>query len=1260
MSPRKPFKTRIKLAPRVAAAALVANFMLIGCAQQAPQRSADSATKELRDQARASSDSDLSARWLLAELLSLGGDSGQAGKARQHLDQIKAQGMRASLARGLDDVLHGRLKTAADQFLTVVQAAHHSEDPEAPLFAWFAAQRAAQLRDASPALWPRWRDFVRAALSKPDRLGWRARDVLLDWWVAEEWKQASKDLPERARERYGCLKELRIAGPFGENVAADTYRSFPAEAPGPWPARWQGEDASTPKVLRTKRNGCSVSVDESATNGIFYVETFLEVAAPRDVIVVAPGAFTVRVNDTLVLSRDIRVWGDGLHAGVALRLSPGRHRLVAKTSNKEASLRVLNLDGTAAGINSSSDAARPYASEPPTVLPDPNVLARFVRNADVVPPTDDVVRFCAAFLAQVDHHADVASVLHEPLIRDTDKATGAALHIASQYVETDPIFDASQTSDLMRELNQRAVKKDPALWAAELDLISRTANNKGLADAVRDLDGLQRRFPQVPGIAIALANVYGQLGWRAEYANTAKSLELQFPESLEGLQSALEVYQEQGDRVSVDRITAQIRALDPDSEILVTRALEREDYDTALEQLRSLAKRRPERKALLQRIDDLSIRAGKKTESAERLKALIDEDPTNTALHLSAADWALAHGDGAALHKQLASAVAQGADQGPIVDAIDLIEGMTELQPYRLDARKVIAEYESQGRHLAGTAARVLDYAVVWVRADGSSRMLEHEIVRIQSAEAISRFAEQKLDGLILNMRVIKSDGRTLEPEPVAGKPSMTFPHLEVGDYLETEQIQFQRGDWTGRQYDGPRWFFREENVAYAHSELVVISPVHQELQIETQGDLPAPVISQDGQFVVRRWRVDHSPAAPDEPFSAPATEFLPSVNVGWGASLKRNLRALNARISPTIPVDPRITKIAHHIVEDVPSRSKLGQARALYRWIQANVADGEENDGRRVIVGKSGNRWQAMVMLCRALGIDAHFVVAKNRLASPTRGPLSEARAFGSAVLRVETESGPVWLTLDDKYGPFGYMPAELRGMPGYQLGLAEPRAVTLPDDGQQDSISHDVEAKLAADGSAELKLVQTFRGKPAVQLRKGLSELPENRLHDVLETQLLGRNFHGARLKKFKILRQNDADTPLAIEMTASVPMLAQARGNHLTLSPPYTLNLSQVLTVPVRQTPLLIMETTHQVLHMRVVPPQGASVPAPASLELAQAGFQVRVADRLDKGTLVLEREVLIPAGRVQPEAYADFVDFARQSDAAQARDIVINLK
>ena len=49
---------------------------------------------------------------------------------------------------------------------------------------------------------------------------------------------------------------------------------------------------------------------------------------------------------------------------------------------------------------------------------------------------------------------------------------------------------------------------------------------------------------------------------------------------------------------------------------------------------------------------------------------------------------------------------------------------------------KIIAEFEAKQQEPPGTAARILDYSAIWIHADGSARMLEHEIIRIQSRKA--------------------------------------------------------------------------------------------------------------------------------------------------------------------------------------------------------------------------------------------------------------------------------------------------------------------------------------------------------------------------------------------------------------------------------------------------------------------------------------------------------------------------------------------
>jgi hypothetical protein len=67
----------------------------------------------------------------------------------------------------------------------------------------------------------------------------------------------------------------------------------------------------------------------------------------------------------------------------------------------------------------------------------------------------------------------------------------------------------------------------------------------------------------------------------------------------------------------------------------------------------------------------------------------------------------------------------------------------------------------------------------------------------------------------------------------------------------------------------------------------VTITPRDRDLEIETRGNVPEPQVRTFGTFVERRWRVDLSPPALEEPESPPITEFLPSVRVGWGISLE-------------------------------------------------------------------------------------------------------------------------------------------------------------------------------------------------------------------------------------------------------------------------------------------------------------------------------------------------------------------------------------
>src|SRR6185295_2244594 len=255
-------------------------------------------------------------------------------------------------------------------------------------------------------------------------------------------------------------------------------------------------------------------------------------------------------------------------------------------------------------------------------------------------------------------------------------------------------------------------------------------------------------------------------------------------------------------------------------------------------------------------------------------------------------------------------------DTSLLRDAIELVDGINELSPYRIDGKKVIAEYEASQQSMPGTAARVLDYSALWVHPDGSARMLEHEIICIQSREGREEQTEQRPRGLVLKIRTIKRDGRVFEPEIVEGKPTVTMSHLEVGDYIETETVSILRGDGQGGQrFEGPRWLFREAKVPYWRSEFIVVSPKDRPLDIEAGGPVPKPQVTESGALAIHRWRVDQSPALPEEPASAPVEEFLPNVRVSWGINLRDTVARMVDAAGDETPRDPRLATMAEDII---------------------------------------------------------------------------------------------------------------------------------------------------------------------------------------------------------------------------------------------------------------------------------------------------------------------------------------------------------
>ncbi|WP_394844622.1 tetratricopeptide repeat protein [Pendulispora brunnea] len=1235
-----------------------------GCGGATPAVNSPTSLGDARDKGRASGDGETVGRWALLEMVAPGGDAGQAKNAIGKLRQMKHEGLYGSLALALYDETHGDPRAAADAYAASLVAASKSEDPDVHLVAWFATNHLHALRGSVADLYTRHKKTLEDLIARPGKLGWRSVAELSDWSNAEAFDKAvviDDAYDAQYTARAGCARKVRLAGPFGRGTSVDRRRSFPAEDSRPWPPSWEPDPlrGTRPHILKVEQHRCLVGSPEQTGKGVFYAEAFFSTDQERDLILAVAGALKVWVDDVPVLERDLREWGVWQRFGANVHVGPGRHRVLARILNDNTSFRFFGADGRPAGITTDIDATRPYGLTKAVALPSVNPLDTIVRNRAAASPLQG---FFAASLASVDGLDDVASALLDPYV-EPENAAPVALQTAAAFAHADPIYPEDKRRQNERRYRTRAVEKDAGLWYSRAWLALDSGEQKGLVEGVEPLRKLVEEFPNEPEILEGLGRVYGKLEWRAERMRAFADLSKRFPDDADALRAYLDALEDDGPLELADAVAVRIKKLDPEAEVDLERALARQDWKAAIDELRRLAKRRPDRKEIATRIADVLARAGNPAAAAAELDKALAKNPEDATVRFRLADRAFSKGDRGALRRALAESIQAGASVAELRDAITVIEGATNLEPYRIDGKQVIRDFEKwekSGKKMAGNAARVLDYSALWVHPDGSSEMLEHEIQRMQSQEAIGKEAEQQPpQGLVLRLRVIKPDGSVLEPEPVEGKPTLTLPHLEIGDYVEMEHVTSFRGDGEkGKSYKGPQWFFREADKGYWRSEFVVISPKDRPLEVETRGSVPKPKERALGTFVERRWRVDESPPAPEEPDAVPPTEFLPSVRIGWGQSLQESLARLVDLASDETPLDPRLGKLAREIVKDVPEKSRLARAEKLYHYVLGAVEEGNENDGRRALTGRSGSLQSAYGHLLRQLGIPLELAVVKNRLAPPPLGKLSETEAYDSLVMRLDTESGIRWLTVRDKFAPFGYIAAGLRGQPAYRLIPGTPRDTTATG-GDLDGVSFEGRATLREDGSASLDLSQAFRGKVGASVRGVFDRIAAGQVRDFVETRLVGRNFPGARVRDVQVEGKQALDAPLVVRVKADVPQLARAVNGGMSLKPMFPMRLAQLAALAERQTPQLISGSSHVEVKFEVVVPESMRMPSSLPVGEVRDGERlVRVGDAVHGHALYLDRVVDIPAGRVQPgEEYTRFQRFSQQADQLVEREIML---
>jgi hypothetical protein len=613
------------------------------------------------------------------------------------------------------------------------------------------------------------------------------------------------------------------------------------------------------------------------------------------------------------------------------------------------------------------------------------------------------------------------------------------------------------------------------------------------------------------------------------------------------------------------------------------------------------------------------------------------------------------------------------------------------LDGFRVDGRAIIRAFEAAAVRYTAPAVMVLDRAVMRIFPGGTVMTLTHQIVRVDSKDAVDKWAEIAIPSgaEILSLRTHKRDGSTREPEEIAGKETISAADVAIGDYIEWEYVDTRSPSLAfapGFLVD--RFFFQSFDAPMARSELLLVSPTGVDLQLDARAGAPKPQtrVAVDGTRITS-FQATGVPQLFAERAAVPAIEYVPSVRASAGVDWRTWARYLGEEFHDTLRSSPEVREQARRIAERGPG-GRRALAAAVVDWVTTHVEATDElaDPASFALARGRGSRTPLVLALARELGIPARPVLVRSRLVAEASASLPPQELDDFADVLVEMDVGAagkpdlVCADVRLRHAAFGYLPPGLDGarmlrLPDGDFGFARKTAA-------EDRRTVDMTIRLDEQGGGVAVATEELAGWPALEWAELVERFGADRarLRQDFEQRWLGVQFPGARLRELEI----DVPTGRAAALGTAhvrysfssarlaVPTGRTAGGaDEMRIAPTFFRSQPgrRFAAEPQRATALMLWYDVPTRITATVELPRAARIDE-ASLRkdvvIARAGGYRFVEDRrLRSGgfdrpnVIVLRRESELPIMRVSPSEYADVAADLRRVDGAEQEEIRIRL-
>jgi predicted TPR repeat methyltransferase len=1185
------------------------------------------------------------------ELLAPSGDATAARAAIDRALALRANDPRTLFLSALEHNMHGRLGAGLEAVLRTVETSVDSTDPRAAELAEAAASAISDYDGSVPGFGDLVRTRMSPVVDHPGHAGVAARFILSQLLIELAYRHGDVPRVAQLSTAMGCQTSWRVAGPFGPRALLGFDQPLSPEDAGPLADSYDLGPARRTRATRSiETAGCALHMGNGPVGGggVTYAETTLNATTSGEYLLrlETPNSVELFVDDASVARIDRRVALVPRTSWHALTLTAGPHRVMVKVASRHPNplLIVAAFSGEAIG-------ALPNGTTEPTLTTD-GLFERLLS--------------AAVHIARSDYVS--ARETLTPMTTGDDAAV-IPLVIASTVAMADPIRGNALGGDDARRYLEVAQRRDATAWYPRFQLLVLDALGGRVREALPSLRTAESEFPEVPLFPITLAQILQRAGWQEQSDAEVASLLTRSPTSCAAisatLDSAIRRSHESAAAPLAERVVSEC---DARSDARLQHFVRQRHWDDASTELTRLASLEPNTRRYQVLDGELTLaRARGDRAATEQLLSQIEAlMPQSVNVVTMQADLALAAGQ-----RDAAAARFTRAHHDEPESMSDLFEveravlGVSPLETYRRDGAAVIREFEASGHHYDAPRVLVLDYTVTRLFSDGSILELTHNIIRVQSDEAAEQEAQftPPEGAQLLTLRTVKADGTRLEPDQIAGLEHIELPNVTVGDYVEFEYLRTEPPPAAyGGGATGERFYFRNYETPFESSSLTLVAPREMEIVVDPRGAAPSTETSDDGDLRVYRWAVHQSEPFVREPSTVSPTEFFPSVLWAYHATWRDYVDSLRDVLVDRELRDPAAVQLVHDVASPDGATTVEQRASRLYEWTMEQM---EESSGAlfeqapTMVATRTGSRARVLLYLLHLAGIDADLALVRDFAADSTDSPVPEDERYGSLLVRMQSNAGPMWIATGQRGAPFGTIPPNLRGMDALVLNAAAEHATVTMPPLETDLRTVDAEMTLEEGGDAHFDVQETFRGAGAAMWRTQLEGIPQANLDDAFDEGYVSRILPGAHMTSLRITGRTEHDQPLVLHYQFDVQHIGHVASGRRMLPPLIPTQLSNAFARLASRTTVQVVSPSLALdVTVRVHVPAGAHVSSLPDAQAEMGGPHESTAryltTRTDDG-FVLERHVRVPRMRIAPGEYGAFAGFCREADEVESREI-----